>query len=79
MKKLFGGAGLAVVVVLAVAAVAFATSSSGFSTEQLSVGRFDEIDVKTERVPPAPRQGADQGDSDVYVVEEHRATSNTKN
>ena len=68
MKKLFGGAGVAVVVVLAVAAVAFATSSSGFSTEQLSVGRFDEIDVKTNESHPHRVKVQTKGDSDVYVV-----------
>jgi mannose-6-phosphate isomerase-like protein (cupin superfamily) len=63
MKKLIGGAALAGVVVLAVAATALATGSSGFTTEQLSLGRFGEIDVKTNDVKMKTK-----ADSDVYVV-----------
>jgi mannose-6-phosphate isomerase-like protein (cupin superfamily) len=63
MKKLIGGAALAGVVVLAVAATALATGSSGFATEQLSLGRFGEIDVKTNDVKMKTK-----ADSDVYVV-----------
>jgi Cupin domain len=63
MKELIGGAALAGLVMLAVAATALATSSSGFSTEQLSLGRFGEIQVKTDDVKLKTK-----GDSDVYVV-----------
>jgi len=63
MKKLIGGAALAGLMILAVAATALATSSSGFSTEQLSVGRFGELDVKTKDVKLKTKE-----ESDVYVV-----------
>ena len=68
MKKLIGGAALAGLVVLAVAATALATSSSGFSTEQLSLGNFGEIDVKTNDALPHQVKLKTKGDSDVYVV-----------
>jgi mannose-6-phosphate isomerase-like protein (cupin superfamily) len=64
MKKLIGGAAIACLVVLVVAATALATASSGFSTEQLSLGRFDDIDIKTDNVKLKTKGGA----SDVYVV-----------
>jgi mannose-6-phosphate isomerase-like protein (cupin superfamily) len=64
MRKLVGGTavfgGLAA---LAVVATALATPSSGFSTEQLSLGRFGEIRIKTDDVKLKTK-----GDSDVYVV-----------
>jgi mannose-6-phosphate isomerase-like protein (cupin superfamily) len=63
MKTLIGGAGLACLAVLVVAATALATASSGFSTEQLSIGRFGEIRINTSDVKLKTR-----GDSDVYVV-----------
>jgi hypothetical protein len=55
-------------VVLAVAATALATSSSGFNTEQLSLGNFGEIDVKTNEFLPHQVKLKTKGDSDVYVV-----------
>ena len=63
MKKLIGGAAVAALVLLAIAATALATGSSGFSTEQLSLGRFGEIDIKSDDVKLKTK-----GDSDVYVV-----------
>jgi mannose-6-phosphate isomerase-like protein (cupin superfamily) len=48
---------------LAVVATALATPSSGFSTEQLSLGRFGEIRINTGDVKLKTK-----GDSDVYVV-----------
>ena len=48
---------------LAAVAVALATPSSGFSTEQLSLGRFGEIRIHTDDVKLKTK-----GDSDVYVV-----------
>ncbi len=64
MRKLIGGtAVLGGLAALAVAATALATSSSGFSTEQLSLGRFGEIHIKTDDVKLKTK-----GDSDVYVV-----------
>ena len=64
MRKLIGGtAVLGGLAALAVAATALATPSSGFSTEQLSLGRFGEIRIKTDDVKMKTK-----GDSDVYVV-----------
>jgi mannose-6-phosphate isomerase-like protein (cupin superfamily) len=64
MKKLVSGtAVLGGLAALAVAATALATPSSGFSTEQLSLGRFGEIRIKTDDVKMKTK-----GDSDVYVV-----------
>jgi hypothetical protein len=64
MRKLIGGtAVLGGLAALAVAATALATPSSGFSTEQLSLGRFGEIRLKTDDVKLKTK-----GDSDVYVV-----------
>jgi quercetin dioxygenase-like cupin family protein len=67
MKKLIGGAALAALMVLAVAATALATGSSGFSTEQLSLGRFGEIDVKNE-TDTHELELKTKGESDAYVV-----------
>ena len=53
--------------VLAVAATALATPSSGFSTEQLSPGRFGEIDARAE-TDSFELKLKTKGDSDVYVV-----------
>lgn len=65
MRKLIGGtAVLGGLAALAVAATALATSSSGFSTEQLSLGRFGEIKIHTDDVKLKTK-----GDSDVYVVQ----------
>lgn len=64
MRKLIGGtAVLGGLAALAVAATALATLSSGFSTEQLSLGRFGEIRIHTDDVKLKTK-----GDSDVYVV-----------
>jgi len=63
MKKLFCGAAFALVAILVVAATAFATAPSGFSTEQLSLGRFGEIRINTHDVKLKTK-----GNSDVYVV-----------
>jgi mannose-6-phosphate isomerase-like protein (cupin superfamily) len=63
MNKLIGGTALGCLAVLVVAAIAFATPSSGFSTEQLSLGRFGEIKIHTDDVKLKTK-----GDSDVYVV-----------
>ncbi len=63
MKKLVGGLALAFLAVLCVAATAYATASSGFSTEQLSLGRFGEMKINTDDVKLKTK-----GDSDVYVV-----------
>jgi hypothetical protein len=72
MKKLIGGAGLAGLALLTVVAVALATPSSGFVTEQLSVGRFGEIDLKIRTKlkpnPPHRLKLKTKGDSDIYVV-----------
>ena len=68
MKKLIGGAAaLGGLAVLAVAATALATPSSGFSSEQLSVGRFGEIDAKVE-TDSYELELKTKGESDVYVV-----------
>ena len=63
MKKLVRGAAFACLAILVVAATAFATAPSGFSTEQLAMGRFGEIKIHTDDVKLKT-----QGDSDVYVV-----------
>ena len=64
MRKLIGGTGVVGgLAALAVAATALATPSSGFSTEQLSLGRFGEIRIHTDDVKLKTK-----GDSDVYVV-----------
>ena len=63
MKKLVCGLALAFLAVLGVAATAYATASSGFSTEQLSLGRFGEMKINTGDVKLKTK-----GDSDVYVV-----------
>jgi hypothetical protein len=63
MKMLIGGAAIACLVLLVVVASALATASSGFTTEQLSLGRFGEIDAKTHHVKLRTK-----GESDVYVV-----------
>lgn len=63
MKKLVCGLALAFLTVLGVAATAYATTSSGFSTEQLSLGRFGEMKINTGDVKLKTK-----GDSDVYVV-----------
>jgi hypothetical protein len=68
MNKLIGGAALAFLVVLAVAATALATGSSNFTTEQLSFGNFGAIDVKTNDALPHQVKLKTKGDSDVYVV-----------
>jgi mannose-6-phosphate isomerase-like protein (cupin superfamily) len=68
MKKLISGtAVLGGLAALAVAATALATPSSGFSTEQLALGRFGEIDVKNE-TDNHELELKTKGDSDVYVV-----------
>ena len=68
MRKFIGGAAvLGALAALAVAATALATPPSGFSTEQLSVGRFGEIDVKNE-TDTHELELRTTGDSDVYVV-----------
>jgi quercetin dioxygenase-like cupin family protein len=67
MKKVIGGAALAGLVVLVIAATALATGSSGFNTEQLSLGRFGEIDVKNE-TDKHELELKTKGDSDAYVV-----------
>ncbi len=64
MRKFIGGtAVLGGLAALAVVATALATPSSGFSTKQLSLGRFGEIRIKTDDVKLKTK-----GDSDVYVV-----------
>jgi len=63
MNKLVCGLALAFLAVLGVAATAYATASSGFSTEQLSLGRFGEMRINTGDVKLKTK-----GDSDVYVV-----------
>ena len=63
MNKLVCGLALAFLAVLGVAATAYATASSGFSTEQLSLGRFGEMKINTGDVKLKTK-----GDSDVYVV-----------
>ena len=63
MKKLIGGGALGFLAVLVVAAIALATPSSNFSTEQLSVGRFGKIKIKTHDLKLKTKH-----DSDVYVV-----------
>jgi len=63
MNKLVCGLALAFLAVLGVAATAYATASSGFSTEQLSLGRFGEMKINTDDVKLKTK-----GDSDVYVV-----------
>jgi len=67
MKKVIGGAALAGLVVLAIAATALATGSYLFSTEQLSLGRFGQIDVKNES-DGHELELKTKGASDVYVV-----------
>src|SRR6266508_3675264 len=67
MKKIIGGAALAGLVVLAIAATALATGSHLFSTEQLSLGRFGQIDVKNES-DGHELELKTKGNSDVYVV-----------
>ncbi len=69
-KKLLGGAALLVgLVVLVVAATALATDSSGFSTEQLSLGRFGEtLDLTTNDARRTRSSVTTIGGSDVYVV-----------
>jgi quercetin dioxygenase-like cupin family protein len=70
MKKLaVATAVLAGVAVLMIGATAFATPNLDFSTVQLSKGRFDEIDVKTNDALPHQVKVKTQGESDVYVVE----------
>jgi mannose-6-phosphate isomerase-like protein (cupin superfamily) len=68
MKKFVNGVAVAGLVVLAVAATALATAAKDFSTEQLSLGRFGEIDVKNHEALPYQLKLKTQGDSDVYVV-----------
>jgi len=63
MNKLVCGLALAFLAVLGVAATAYATASSGFSTEQLSLGRFGEMKINTDDVKLKTKS-----DSDVYVV-----------
>ncbi len=64
MKKLVSGtAVLGGLAALAIAAVALATPSSGFSTEQLALGRFGAIKIHTDDI-----KFKTSGDSDVYVV-----------
>ena len=63
MKKLVGGGALGFLAILVVAAIALATPSSNFSTEQLSVGRFGKIKIKTHDLKLKTKH-----DSDVYVV-----------
>jgi mannose-6-phosphate isomerase-like protein (cupin superfamily) len=63
MKKLIGGGALAFLALLVIAATALGTTPSGFSTEQLSVGRFGNIRIKTDDLKLKTKH-----DSDVYVV-----------
>ena len=67
MNKLIGGTALGCLAVLVVAAIAFATPPSNFSTEQLALGRFGAIDVKNETDNHELELNT-KGDSDVYVV-----------
>ena len=57
------------VVAFGITATAVATPPSGFSGTTISVGRFDEIDVKTKEQLPHQVKIKTQGESDVYVVQ----------
>jgi quercetin dioxygenase-like cupin family protein len=59
---------LAGLMVLGVTASAMATPPSNFTTTQISLGRFQEIDVKTNDALPHQVKLKTQGASDVYVV-----------
>lgn len=69
MKKPIGRtAFLTGVAVLAVSATALATDGKMISSSNVSVGRFDEIDVKTNDAVPHQVKVKTKGASDVYVV-----------
>lgn len=59
----------AMTAVVMIAASAFATPSSNFTTVQLSKARFSQIDVKTNDALPHQVKVKTKGESDVYIVE----------
>jgi quercetin dioxygenase-like cupin family protein len=69
MKKLVTAtAVLGGLAALVLAATALATNGSGITTTILSLGRFGEIDAKTNDALPHQVKLKTKGDSDVYVV-----------
>ena len=66
MKKL-GAASLAGLAVLVIAATALATTGSGITSVNISLGRFGDIDVKTETETHEVELRT-KGSSDVHVV-----------
>lgn len=59
----------AVVVAAALVGVpALATPQTGVTSEQVAMGRFGELNVKTNNFPPQKVKLKTKGDSDVYVI-----------
>ena len=69
MRKLVGATAFLAVLLVLVAASAFATSGQDIATVQLSKARFGAIDVKTNDALPHHVKLKTKGDSDVYVVQ----------
>src|SRR5262245_10550681 len=70
MRKLaIGIAVLAGISTLLIAATAFATPNTDFTTEQLSKGRFGDIDLKVNDPHLFDVKLKTKGDSDLYVVQ----------
>jgi hypothetical protein len=69
MKKLVGVTLVFVVLaVLMIVPSALATPGSGINTSTLSLGRFEEIDVRAHDARPHQVKLKTKGESDVYVV-----------
>jgi quercetin dioxygenase-like cupin family protein len=67
-KRVAIAAALVVAMVVGFSAHALATPGSGIVTTTLSLGRFSEIDVKTNDAHPHQVKLKTKGESDVYVV-----------
>lgn len=67
-KRIAIAVALVVAMVVGFSAHALATPGAGIVTTTLSLGRFEEIDVKTNDAHPHQVKLKTKGESDVYVV-----------
>jgi quercetin dioxygenase-like cupin family protein len=68
LKKLLGALVLTPVVIIALAATALATPSSGLSSSTISLGRFTRFHLETESGHHDQIELKTRGNTDVYVV-----------
>jgi quercetin dioxygenase-like cupin family protein len=69
MKRLPFALGLASIATAVVAGGVMATPGSGFSSVDISKGRFSALEVRTSRAVPHEVELETEGDSEFYVVE----------